>query len=267
MWYATLLYNAEGVDLAMKFMLEARLLAGQAYDKIAYNLNTQVEVVDWYERVFFNVARRLGKHDWIIGRVILPASQRLSLDPEDTPGDNHHRFVSPPVVVAHLDFTCKFLCYFGKDLVCEPMFSGFTPGFPLRSLDDLDDWLDECQMRIIRRKSTQTALSFNVSKYDVMELFATHARIVEISKSQIGQEQKQTLIEQHVHTMMTELPWVVGAEAEEIFSGTIIGDYDKMGAELRDDELLLVAAGQKGPEGLPDINFPTSHKETRDANA
>ncbi len=117
---------------------------------------------------------------------------------------------------------------------------------------------------------------FEINKYNVMELFATHTRIIEVQQNAEASEDKRSLIERHIHAMLTEIPWTVGNDSKEVFEGTVIGDYDKMAAELRDDELMLITAGERphGIEEIPGLRIPTTRgldkevkKENDDSNA
>lgn len=56
------------------------------------------------------------------------------------------------------------------------------------------------------------------------------------------------LISQHIMAMIAEIPWSVGADGAKI-SSPDLAELDECAAELRDDELLRVAAGNvKGSE-------------------
>lgn len=55
-------------------------------------------------------------------------------------------------------------------------------------------------------------------------------------------------LEHHINAMLAELPWCHGTAAREAFQDTELGPFDECAAELRDDELQLVAAGEAGPK-------------------
>jgi len=269
LYYAWKIYDGDGgLHPNTRFMLEARLLARQAYDRIAFGLRTNVDVIHWYEKVFFNVTPWLDAVDWI-GEMVLNSSADHLVQAErahkldkssgnDEKEDGKSRFEVPPVVKAEYDFTCKSMAYYGGEHLCDLLFRGFIPGRPCRSQDDIDEWLNETMQMIVRRRSLQAALKFDVNKYNVMELFQAHLRIIEIARGAEADGGKQTPIEKHIHAMLAELPWTVGKEARELFEGTAVGQFDEMAAELRDDELQLVAAGEMPnfTDSLPDIEFP-----------
>jgi hypothetical protein len=53
--------------------------------------------------------------------------------------------------------------------------------------------------------------------------------------------------EQYAKALIEQIPWAFGAAAEESFKDTQIGKHDEGAAELRADELMLLAAGEKVP--------------------
>lgn len=266
--FAWLVFQKINTDPETSFMIEARLLANESHVEIADAIRSQPEAVEWYEALFFNVSDNLRHHDWILKHVLLPSADRMGEDDEDEDEDDLRRFVTPPVVRPHMDFTLKFFSYFGGPVLCEFMLSGFKRGVMCHTQDDIGGWLDEQWYNHIRRRSTMAAGVFEVNKYNVMELFATHSRIIELQKGLDGQDERRTVIEKHINAMLTEIPWTVGTQAREIFEGTTIGRYDEMAAELRDEEMLLVAAGEKpmALEEVPGLVMPTGKEVKANAN-
>lgn len=62
------LYEREERDA--RWTIEARLLAGESYDRIATRHMTSPEVIFWYEKLFFNVLPCLNAPDYIVNVVI-----------------------------------------------------------------------------------------------------------------------------------------------------------------------------------------------------
>jgi hypothetical protein len=248
LYYAYKIHDKLGSDPEVRFIVEARLLTGQPYEEIADACNTLPETIDWYEKLFFNVRPMLRHHDWIVKNVLLPSADRYA--PHDP--DEDKPFANPAVVQPHLDMTLKFFSYFGGPILCEYMISGFKRGQIVRTQDDIMPFLSEQCMGSLTRRSSQAAMVFKIDRWNVTELFATHLRIQEIQKSAESQEDRRTTIERHIHAMLAELPWTTGEEAEKVYAGSEMIAYDKMAAELRDDELMLINAGQR-PLGIEDV--------------
>lgn len=262
-------------DPSQVLLLEARLLTRMSYKEIADACDTIPDTVEWYEALFFNVRDKLKARDWITSRVLVPAMVRnfglldaphhaapssAADDDEDDspqqqqPGPWSDRVIARPF----LDASLKMFAYFGGPILCEFMIHGFQAGKILSTSDNLTQFLDEHWALTLRARSTQAARTFQINKYNVMELFQTHARILEIEKSEDSMDQKRSTIERHVSALMDEIPWNVGDAGEEHFAGTKVITYDNSAGELRDDELHLVAAGHKvkSTDGLELLRLP-----------
>jgi hypothetical protein len=89
--------------------------------------------------------------------------------------------------------------------------------------------------------------SYEVNKFNTTDLFMTWTKIVEIERSEESQKKNKTETERHIKAMIDEIPWVVGADGERLNKGTLIGRFDQMATELRDDEVLKIASGEPVP--------------------
>lgn len=269
LWYAYEIYERASEEPEPQAYLEARLLARQSDKEIAHALCTMPEAIQWYEALFFNVADRLENRDWITKQVLMPAILRnhgLGAPPTGSSSIFSGGVIAKPF----LDATLKLFAYFGGTHLVDIMITGFQSGKPLASPDDLGNWFDANWASAIRRRSHQASLTFEVNKFNVMELFAIHTKIMEIEKSDDSQEKQRTTIERHIRAMITDLPWAVGDAGESRFAGTEVGKFDAMAAELRDDELLNVAVGdvpggleaEMAPMQLPPPRRKTKKKPT-----
>ena len=258
LYYAYQLHENEADDHELEFMLQSRLLSGQDPEDIAKSLGTLPEAVTWYETVFFNVADRLENHDWIVKHILLPAAARnvIQAQPGDDAGQQAARFTL--VAKPFLDWSLKWFSYFGGPVVCEWMIGGFKQGKPVTRQEDIDAFVDNHWSSTIRRRSAQAAGIFEVNKYNVMELFHTHAQIMTLERSTDTAENKTTDLEHHINHFLGGLPWAVGKAGKEQFSEMSIGEYDETAAELRSDELMLVAASNDVTdfEHLRDLELP-----------
>tara|TARA_R110002020_G_scaffold16515_11_gene58289 strand:- start:2198 stop:3253 length:1056 start_codon:yes stop_codon:yes gene_type:complete len=244
LYYAYMVHDNLHTDPEIRFMLEARLLSGQPAEEIADALKTLPQTVTWYERLFFNVRPFLTHHDWIVKHVLLPSSDRFvdhaAEDDDDVPQPQG----TPLIVRPHLDMTLKFFSYFGGPILCEFMIGGFRRGMTAHSQDDIPAWLDDQWQLTLQRRSAQASGVFEVNRYNVMELFATHSRIVELQRTAESGDERRSLFESHVQAMLTELPWTVGKQAKQLYADSAIGAYEDTAAELNAEELILMGAGE-----------------------
>lgn len=268
LYYAYMVYDNLHTDPEVRFMLEARLLSGQPAPEIAEALKTLPQTVSWYERLFFNIKPFLKHHDWIVKHVLLPSSDRFVAHDNDDDDDVPHPQGTPLIVRPHLDMTLKFFSYFGGPILCEFMIGGFRRGTAVHTSDDLSAWLDDQWQLTLQRRSAQAAGVFEVNRYNVMELFATHSRIIELQRTAESGDERRSMFERHVQAMLTELPWTVGRQAKELYADSAIGPFEETAAELNAEELILMGAGETPDylDELPAISV-TGHDDGEIKNA
>ena len=226
MYYAFLLDERHDEDIR-KFV-EARLLAGQSDEEIADKLCTVPEAIDAYEKLFFNVRDRLEHHDWIVRQIITPAASRFS---SEEPLRNH-------------ELTLKFFGYFAGSVVLDAIISGWGGFDKPQQVTAIGNMFDKQMLFSIRQKSAAAARVFEVNRYNVMQLFETHGKLIELERNSESAGQVKSAIEQNIMAMVSEVQWTAGSIDSNAHrtSGSML-EFDGMAAELRDDELMEVAAG------------------------
>jgi hypothetical protein len=145
--------------------------------------------------------------------------------------------------------TLKFFAYFGGPLICDVMISGFRRDKRIRNYEEIPEYFNEQFASQIMRRSAQASGQFEINKYNVMELFITHSRLIEIQRSAEGQEDRHNEFEKHVDAMLSELPWTAGMDGAQLYDKSPIGAYDDGAAELNEEELMLLGSGKK-PESV-----------------
>lgn len=264
------MFEMQTADPDHALILQSRLLAGMDYVDIAEAMDTMPQMVEWYEAVFFNVRDKLKKRDWVTRQVLIPAMMRnfglfdSGNKKKDNDGEQVQEKSWQQQIIARpfMDASLKMFSYFGGPVLCEYMIAGFQQGKFCQSPDGLSEWLDGHWAMTLRARSAQAARTFEVNRYNVMTLFETHARIMEIEKSAESLDQKRSTIERHVGALIGELKdvWAVGDD-ESSLEGSEVLKYDTGAAELRDDELLVVASGGKvKQDGLEQLTLPPPRK-------
>lgn len=233
--------------------IEARLLANQSYDQIADEAGTLPAAIDWYEALFFNVRDHLKKRDWIFSNVLAPAMMRAKVEAGDSDGfESFSTFKNSEVAKPFFDGSLKFFAYFGGPYLVDHLITGFRAGQPLESLDNIDQWYDRTMGSLVRRRSTQAAGQFEINKFNVTELFQVHHAIMALERSQDNIDAQKSTTERHIQALLEDIPWSLGADGEMLLEGTVLGEYDKGAAELRDEEVLRMSSGQDfTPEDVP----------------
>ncbi len=238
-------------DVAM--YIQARLLAKQTPEQIGNILGIMPAAVEWYAVLFFDVVPYLDQRDWITKAVLIPAIVRSPLKDEDD--DNNvpmHRDIG--IAKPFLDGSLKLMAYFGGPHIVDMLLTSMQPGRPVTNPDDASGWFDKIHCLGIRQRSAQVTRLFPINKYNVMELFATHARLMELDRSEDSISASNSNHERHIQTMIDGIPWAAGGDGETLYKNTVVGRFDNMSSELRDDELLQLASGRVVVD--IDTNFP-----------
>lgn len=247
LYYAHSIHNRMQTDPEVGLTIEARLLAGFTASQIAAAYKTLPETIEWYERIFFNVQPFMAHKDWIVRNVLVPASDSFALHttPRANADTEAATRVVQPIIVPYYDMSLKLFAYFGGPLVCDTMISGFQERKYVQKPEDLHEYFDNQFSLQIKRRSLQASTRFDVTKYNVMELFALNSKLIEIQRSNISQDEKHTAVEKNIHAMMNDFDWRVGLDGVKAYEGTELGNLDKGKAELDPEELLFLKTGAK----------------------
>lgn len=256
LFFAHSIHNRIVEDPDMGLIIEGRLLTGETVENIADSIKTIPETIQWYEKIFFSVQDFLTHPDWILKQVLLPAIDRFVIDPEDDSDTSDPDPVGgiihtpkspvPPIAKPHFDMSLKFFAYFGGPKVCDLMLSGFRPDMRVTSYDEIHDFFNEQFAVQIKRRSAQVAGLFDINRYNVMELFAVHTKLIEIQRAvDKDPAQKHNEFERNLIAMLDALPFASGKAGKDMYEGTLIGKVDSSAAEMSDEELLTAGAGEE----------------------
>ena len=256
--YAYDFHQKSNDDPEAVMYVQARLLARQDPEHIGSVMGILPDAVLWYSWLFFDVIDRLEQRDWITKQIIVPAMVRQGFKkkkkngPQET--DESYQVMDSSVAKPFMDGSLKLFAYFGGTHLVDALIAGLQAGKPLSSPDEISNWMDSTWMNVLKRRSLQAAMAFEINKYNVTEVFAVHTRIIEIERSEESSEQARTSHERHVKAMIDGIPWAVGDDGRKLYDKSIVGRFDDMPGELRDDEVLQLASGQHVP-GLA-TDFP-----------
>lgn len=191
LFFAYQLYENAEEEPEQLYYMQARLLARQTPQEIAAAIGTHPETVEWYERIFFNICDRLDNRDWVTKHVLMPAFTKNQIGVSKSTLDDEpvKPFTDSTVAKPFMDATLKLFAYFGGKYVVDSLIAGFESGKACNSQEDLTKWFDANWAMTVRRRSHQASMQFEINKYNVMELFAVHAQIIQIEKSADNQEE------------------------------------------------------------------------------
>lgn len=226
MHYAFQLF--ERYDSEARRHIESRLLARQSDAEIAAVSAMLPSGIDIYERLFFNVRDRLTCSDWIVRQAIAPSNDAYQTS---DPLKNH-------------ELSMKFFAYFAGPVALNAIITGWCGSDFAKDRAELLDLYDYQYKFSLRRKSTTAANSFEVNKYNVMQLFELHQRLME-SENANGNDKNKTDIADNILGMLNEIEWTVGSiDVKTHESSGVMQEFDEMAAELRDHEMMALRNGE-----------------------
>lgn len=255
LYAAFAIYRSKGAgDKGLAFVLEARLLTGEPLESIAEHYPFGPRTVDYYEALFFNVRDRLTMRDWVTTQILIPALKRDkgTTNAPATVGAWQPQDIA--VIDSHLDGSLKFFAFFAGPHVLERMVTGFEHTSRALSPDEAANGWDEKHFKQgLKRRAAQSANHFEVNKFNVVDVFMVVNQIIATEKAADAAEDQKTKYEVHVKGLLDGLPWTVGTrEADNV--PRRVAAYDDSTSELRDDELLMVSAGEE-PGSLAGMEF------------
>lgn len=217
-------------------ILEAYLLTELNHESIATKLGIASAVIEWYRDAFFDVQHLLRFPARVLHQVIrvVDESGRTSLDTHKV-----WKLVGYVLKSAALD---QLLGIVQSDRNPEGGAVAWLAS-QAEAIANLQHLLAVGSLDPLNAKQVAAVLKFG---------FLSHA------KRSSQQEEPSTFIDKHIQAMLDALPFCVGTDGELLYEGTVIGEFDKSAVELRDDELLILAAGGKVPKlaEIADLKLP-----------
>jgi hypothetical protein len=218
LFFADKIYETKSQNSSLAMILEAKLLAAVPNAEIAKSLKTTKGTVDWYARLFFDVSDFLGNKDWIVSQVLLPcAGKSLFSDVDDVgdPAPAEGKAKTPRIVTPFLDWSLKLFSYFGGPKVCDALISGFEAPQHVQSSDGMISFFHSVFMRQLAQRSAQAVQSFDVNRYNVMELLSLNTSVISMLNSQNKSSDTLMEIEQHILRFLTTVNMGVRSESDD----------------------------------------------------
>ena len=248
-------------------MIECRILAKQTNEEIAEEVGGTVEMVEYYEALFFDIRDRYKAHDWILGEILVPSFDHAM---QAGPNNAFNAQNGPSISLPYFDATLRFFAYYGGPLVYDFAASGFRRDSQIKRREQTGLWFDDSWLNRVRQRSGAAAHGFEINKYNVVELFAVHAKIIEIIRAKDDEHKKQSDINQAVTAMVSGMTWAIGTPAD-VAANRRLAKEEKTAfilpsVELRDDELALVNSGSRLDhlDELQDMVMPAPNRRTEE---
>jgi hypothetical protein len=236
--------------LRTKWEMQARLLAGESYERIAERVKVHPETIAWYAALFFDVADRLANKGWV-AHVVLGESLQCGL---------HER---------EYDMLWKIYGYIGGPVVLDAMvdrtFCAARPDKP----DQLPAYADEEIEHDVAIKGMIAARTLSVNSYTQPLILEIHQKYKELKQKAEGSAGGPgNMAVANIQVMLESVTFSVGTSTKILSSkdpskavGKVkkkIASADGQSAELRSGEILELGLGRE-PDGyhdLKEIKYP-----------
>ena len=249
LYFAYMLYRESFNDAVTTFMLKARILARKTDIEIASDMATMPDTINWYEKLFFNIRDRIGSQDWIVKYVLYPSiAEAEAVNAGQTAQEGEYnrsnRYITQPL----WDPRILWFAYFFGPASVDFWLTGFRRDAMPNSQEELGDSLEAFVREGLGRQVGMASHAMEVNKYNIGELLSIYGQFVSIAKSDVNEEQKQTMLQKSVDALLTDMPWAIGNKGVESVKGSAVEAYDDSPVELRTDQLLKLSSGEGIPE-------------------
>lgn len=263
LWYAHELYQRRADDPYPATIIETRLLAGQSYDEIAHGLKTVPLTVEYYDKLFFDVADNRDHRDWIVSQVFVPAIWDRDHVLDTMPDADKVQVVMNPF----FDPTVKIFAYWGGPVMADFFLLGIRPqAAHIDNYEQIPELIHEWFKDIIARRAVHAGTLFNVNRYTVTTLMDLYAKLQEIEKS-TDQQQKNVLVTEFVKAAVARFHFKIGdreGDGTRDARHDALKAFDNAPGEVRDRDLIELARGNKtaSADRVLSTIMPTPSKPT-----
>jgi hypothetical protein len=220
-----------------RWAIEARVLAGQSDEEIAHRAATSPAIVNAYVNTFFDVRSVLDRDDYVLNVILADA-------------------VSRGVQERQYDLLWKLLAYRGGPHVLDATINRFAKTEVPKDANAVSGFFQEFAINTMKYKAAIAALTVQANTHTQMQLIDSFVKYVEIEKNSESAGKAQTTIVQNIGEMLTALPFRVGTKLDS--EAVKMVPFDNNAAELKSDEMIVVAAGGTLPNqaDIEGLRFP-----------
>lgn len=221
----------------MRWAIEARILAGESDEEIAARIGTDAEIIAAYHAVFFDVRSALYNQDYIVNVIMADAVTR---------GVSERQY----------DLLWKMFAFHGGSHVLDAVMSKFTATARPERADDVSGFFQDFAINTMKHKAAVAALTVPINTHTQLALIDSFVKYVEIEKTSENTGKAHATIIDNIGAMMAALPFKIGTKLDSAADKML--PFDNGAAELRNEEMMIVAAGGKLPEHqvIEELRFP-----------
>jgi hypothetical protein len=220
-----------------RWAIEARVLAEETDEEIAEKLGARPEVVTAYVNVFFDVREKLCNKDYVLNVIMADA-------------------VSRGLQERHYDLLWKMLGYNGGPHVLDAAMSRCVAINKPNSPDAVSGFFQDFAINSMKYKAAIATLTVPVTPHTQLSLIDSFVKYVEVERTTDSASKAQTSIVENIGAMLTALPFKIGTKIDSVDAKML--PFDNQAAELRHDEMMIVATGGKldNTADLSNLKYP-----------
>lgn len=220
-----------------RWAIEALILAGAPNELIAERLGADPGVIEAYEAVFFNVRDRLEQPLYIINVVMGEA-------------------VARGVQERQYDLLWKLFAYHGGIHTLDAVMQRAVKMQKPAGHEDVAQFFQDFAVNTMKQKAAVATLTVPVNTHTQMQLIDSFVKYVEIEKNSKSAAEAHTSIVTNIGAMLSGLPFKLGTKIDAAQEKML--PYDDNAAELRNDEMIIVAAGADldNKTDIQNLKFP-----------
>lgn len=240
--WAHQIYSDE-TRLQVRYAVEARLLARQTNREVAFSVGSTEDIIDIYEQLFFAVRDRLCYPDYIFQSVL---------------GAELHGRLS----TMDYGMLWKLFAYIGGPYVLEAIIRRVANPSWVSSPEEVLSFFHDTAVGTMKKQASMAAAIIPINNETNIAILEAFVRYVEVERSTDGAGQAENQLRGNLSQMLTSLSFSVGTHKGVIEQhGSQV--FDTSAVELRNDELMTLAAGQQLPnhEQLLALTFPAASNE------
>lgn len=224
--------------LPARWAIEAHLLARETNREIAFRNGCDELVVEAYEALFFNVREKINHREYVVTSVFGDAVQR---------GLNERQY----------DLLWKLFGYAGGPHVLDSLISKLPTGLWASRPDNVASFFQDVAIDMMKKKAAVAALTVPVNSSTHLHLIEAFVKYVEVERTTDSMGKAQDQILANISALLSGMPFKMGNHVGA-HDDNPIAEYDRTSVELRNDELVVVAAGHSlpGQAMLQDLTFP-----------
>lgn len=227
----------ENNEQPLKHSIEAHILARETNKEIGFKLGCGPEVVEAYEKIFFNVREKLSHREYIINVVLAESVTRGLSD-------------------RHYDLLWKMFGFSGGPHVLDAMIDRIGVSSWCARKDGVPKFFNDAALNIMKKKAAIASLTVPINTNTHLHLIEAFVKYVEIERTTDSMGQAQDQIVANLDAMLKILPFDQATKRGA--DRKMLPRFDRLSIELNANEMMVVGAGLNLPDAntLEELAFP-----------